>query len=972
MANNKYLDYIYRISDFFEKTYYFSKSIVVSKIFKRTIAVSLVILSVLYLLPSFFDNSSLKFKLISKVNEITGADISIGGDIEFRFLPTPSVIINDLVVKSYIPKQNKDGRFYDFYAEKILVKIPFFGISANNIARSVTLYNPLIESYWNFKGFSENTDVSKILEKFSKDSPSKAHPGLMSKISSRFFNPLAFSLNNLKMTNIANINIINGKVGIYDQVFRVKYHDKVNLNIKHLKTGFNMVGGFITNGNLNTLDLLMSFDGSSYLNIASSQGLIKINGTFEGSDFFNSKFEGKIVGEIYDLKNFYGNFFNQNDFVYNKLNPSIKTIKFGANILGKEGEFFTSNFDLSSDSLRGSGNIDIGLNNEMPTIDIALSLENLDVDEIWSYEPIDASVFEVNQKSLLLEDADSNPKDKNFIGPSKEDLLNNNEKKYSVAKNIDLTIEIASKKAIYLGGEINDVSFYASITGDGKAMILPLKFLTPGGGNFRFTGVVDNSSKLPKFVGKMDAKGDDLESVFKWLNIKSQNLKYDTLKDYEAYADVLLLPNNIILDNIYLNLQNEVNEFLGRVSISKDENKNNLINISLKGTELNVEDYFLTSGKNAYLSPGSFLEKIFWLNDIYSKNDVSLEFDKLIYHGDVFFDQKVNFKLARGYLKITDFALKSQNTDLKADLTLDITGKTPFIDLKVSSNKFHFLSYKLPETELADDKPKTITFYDHFYAIPSLKGFEGAIELSLKEIKIDDLKVQEFDLSGEIVNGAIKPAKVESKIYDGSFSYDGLIEIGINKIFNGSIIFKNANLKEILSNTINVNNIVGTANIAASITSSAANSRSFIKNTYGEINFNSNSLTISSFGLSDLITKMFARSRFNKELNEPEKILFNPQLNTTYTKATGQIKILDSETGSITVKLSAPALNSILSASINPSQTSITGSFNSVFLTGNLTKQIPINIATNINVNKAGISQKTNLIQVKQYLNVTK
>jgi len=530
-------------------------------------------------------------------------------------------------------------------------------------------------------------------------------------------------------------------------------------------------------------------------------------------------------------------------------------------------------------------------------------------------------------------------------------------------KDFDLTAEIKVKNVKYLEGEIKDASLYLTVSKAGEILVLPMIFKTPGEGIFRVNGAFDNSSGIPKFVGKFDASGKSLKDVFKWLNLESQNLKFDNLKDYSLYSDILLLPNSITLNNFYLNLSNDQSEFLGELNIDnagKSTNVTSRFNIS----RFNIDDYFLTSGQNVYLSPGPLIKKLLWLNDLSANSDASFSFDKLIYKGEEFPEQSVELRFGRGYLEIRDLKLKSEKTDLVANLTVDISDKNQEFNLGISANNFHY--------NAGDAMQKNRNFIDQFFALPSLEGFRGKVEINLNNLKIDDLEIQNVKLGGRLKDGSIESSELTCDLYGGNLAYKGSIGIKQNKIINGNLSLTNASLQPLLSDLININNVSGIANISASITALASKKEDFAKQLTTEIKFSANAPSIGGYGLNDLVRKMFALQTYHQELQNPEKILFDPQATTIFKQASGTIQINSGKEGRLRANVTAPAVNGILSGTVNAESNSIDALFNAIFLTGSREKQTPINIATNLKGKINALSQSTNLDQVRQYLGLAK
>lgn len=439
----------------------------------------------------------------------------------------------------------------------------------------------------------------------------------------------------------------------------------------------------------------------------------------------------------------------------------------------------------------------------------------------------------------------------------------------------------------------------------------------------------------------------------------------------------MLRPNVITLDNFYLNLNNDQSEFLGEITIDSSDKTTNIHN-KIKISSFDISDYFLISGKNAYLSRGSLLKKLLWLNDINSNNHLDLSFDELTYKGEKFLNQSLQLGFGQGYLKLSDLNLKSDKTNLKANLAVDIRSKIPKFGIDVVANNFNYESSsnsQNPDLDIQKSLQKTSKIKqghaaDQFFQLPSLEGFNGKILLKFDNLNIDDTNIKNAKLIGSLKDGNIDVSELICTLYGGELTYKGLVGMKNNKTINGNLTLKEILLEELLPSIVDVDTIKGVTNVSATVTSSASNSKDFTKNLSSEIRFSANAPVVKGYGLNNLVRKMFTFRHHKQDLHDPEKILFNPKSETTFTQANGSISIKRKVNGSFKINLTAPALNGIASGKINLVSNHVDGLLNVIFLTGDRQKQIPINIATSLKGNMSSISHNSNLDQVKQYLGI--
>lgn len=950
-----------------------------SKTAKIITPIFLGIILFLLLAPLLLDNSYLKFEIAQKFSKVSGFNLQIRGDVKVKLLPSPHIIMEDILLQNYRSKTSK--QVYNFYAKSAKVKISLY----NSKIKKLTLEEPTLERYFDSdKVTKRKNKLSEIISEITKD-PIIENKSLKPGISSKLIAIDKINKTQFRVKNLPNIIINNGHLIIYDKLEKLKELQITKLNSKINKDKI------VINGNFKSEDIISDFEGlfnfnskskkpDSYFDLSSPLTQIHLEGNFTSANKgLKSNFKGKLAAEIQELKTFYKTYIDKNDIIYHKIKYNHNPLKISANINNNRGILAINDINLQSMMINGSGTITSDFSQKIPLIDIIFKIQDFDLDALLSKEPLAITLPKTIKSELqnlpddmvgsILPIKQESKNDKSSLIDNKKNakklvkfnLSNQN-------KNFDLTTEIDIKNTKYLGGIIRDTNIYLTVSNSGKVMILPMIFKIPGKGDFRLNGTFDNSFGLPKFIGEFDFKGESLEDLLKWLKIESQNLKFDHLNEYEAHSDLLLVPNEVNLNNFYLNLNKGNSEFLGKVKINTS-NKIPLIKSDFQINKFDIDHYFLTSGQNIYFSPGSLLRKLLWLNTTNSEKEITARFDKLIYKEEEFINPNLKLKLKHGYLEIEQLNLNSDKTKIEASLILDISSSDPTFYLKVNGSDFNYIS-QIPENEkLITIKQK---FSDQFFALPSLDGFNGIINLNFDNLNLEGLIINDAKLLGKLRNGTLPETNISGNIFGGKLQYNGSLALKLNKTINGSLSLNEVDLAELLSTTLNINNISGISNIAASISSSASNKNDFISKLVSHIKFNTNSPKISSYGLSDLISKMASPRTYGADLRQPENILTNNNAITIFNQASGTINIAGKKNGKINVKVKAPAMNGILSGSINLANNTANMLFNSIFLTGTIQNTIPINIATNISGKIDNLSTSSNIDQVRQYLGLPK
>ncbi|NBV06737.1 MAG: AsmA family protein [Proteobacteria bacterium] len=965
------------------------------------------IILLLFAIPGFFDNSALKFKIEQKASEFISANLAINGNVTIAFLPYPSITAQDVVIQNYA----KNGKVYNLYAKSFKLKLAVIELLQKEfLIDKVIFSDATLESIFESNiGDKRENKLSEILSKFSAKYDENKSQKIESSISSDLFSVDKFQSSQFSFKKLPTIEVENGMMISYDRYLHKKEIEEINFKLMLDSEKIRASGKFSNEKVVNNFKFSGYFKSdtsknNSVLEINSSTMNLTIKGSFTGenSGIFTSAFIGKAEAEIFEIRSFYKDYISNGNAIYEKLKKNSQSIKISSDIKNDQGEISLNNLVINSDLINGKGSAMIDFTSDIPRLDIILDLENLDLDSIWSKERIitasynenfdlpndsDETIETLKTKKPIAEDINTieikpEDKSKNLTVSNLEDLGKTvaaaekkpeklNLKIANKVKNIDLSAEIKIKNVKYIEGQIKDLSLYLTISNNGQVLILPMIFKVPGEGVMRISGVLENDNDLPKFIGKLDISGENLGDTLKWLDLESQNLKFGNLKNYIVYSDVMLLPNNIILNNFYLNLNKSQSEFLGEIKIDSSTKISSISN-KFQVSTFNIDDFFLTSGQNIYLSPGSLLKKLLWLNEINSNHDISLTFDKLIYKGEEFSDQSsLKLSFGQGYIKISELNLKSEKTNLQAKLTIDLSDQNPEFEISLIADNFHYevLQNKNSEFE-KDSKKKNIA--DQFFALPSLEGFSGSVNFVINNLKLEDLEINNAKIAGKLKDGNIPQTIASCDIYGGSLDYKGLIGIKDYKTINGNLTLKNILLEELLPDLSQIENIKGTTNISANITSVADSKEKFITEANSEIKFSTNAPEVAGYGLSDLVNKMFYVNNFRQELQNPDKILSNPNSKTIFNQASGTITLDKDKGGKFSIKMSSPAINGVLSGKVDIAKNSIDGLANIIFVTGSRQKQIPLNIVSAIKGNMGEIVVNSNLDQVKQYLGIIK
>jgi hypothetical protein len=938
-----------------------------------------IVISLLLILPVLIDNSGLKSSLELKISAKLRANVTID-NVDTALLPSPKIIMNNVVVQNFV----KNGNLYDLNARAIEIKTGFLAILLRKFKLGeLNFYNTTIRSYdqLNQVGSGRNLAINAL----NSDS---AHNFNNNANIFSLFSLDGIDDKNLEFGQIPQINTHNLNFIITDKFSKTKEFDQINLAIINNKQEISIKGYFLTGSTINNIELKSSFKKnaaakSSTLLISSANLDFRANGAFDldqdsdlgqgdslSDTLLNLKFNGTINGQIKNLKRFYQDYFSGDDLIYAKLNPAAEAINFSAIINNQKNNITISDLTANSALINGKGNIAIDTRNPKTKIEVNFNLDDLNFDSLWLSDAFyvsknpDGNNLE-NSDQKIISSLDINNQSKTINLSAGNDLNNQN-------SDLDLKATIQIKNAKYLGAKLTDFNLSATSFDQYSIFINPITFNLLDA-TAKITGVLKNEDDF-KFIGQIEVKGDKLKDLFANIKIESQNLKYDSLTSYALRSNVLILPNLTSLDNLSFDLSGK-NKFLGNIKI---DNSKKISNVTSTFTidEFNVDDYFLISGQNSYLSSGLLINKIFWLNNIACNHKVNLTFNKLIYKNELFENQTIDMEFGQGYLSVNNLLLKSNDTDLTAALALDIRGSTPLLAISLVANKFHY------QTALTNNQQPGITdqlapasssnsknnFIDQFFALPSLTGVDGKVNLKIDNLILDQIEAKNLKIIGQIKDGTIDFSDFNAEIIGGKMEYKGSVIIRSEKLINGNIALSNINLRPMLSGLFGLNNVDGVSNIAASIRASGDNKKDFVRDIESTIKFSVRSLEIDGYGLTNLVTKLFDPLNNLQDLATPETILFNKDAKTIFDKTSGELNISKTSENKFRANINSLAINAVVLGNINLVQRDVDLNANIIFLTGTRQKQIPLNIVSTIRGYSDNLSQNTNLDQVKQYL----
>ena len=457
-----------------------------------------------------------------------------------------------------------------------------------------------------------------------------------------------------------------------------------------------------------------------------------------------------------------------------------------------------------------------------------------------------------------------------------------------------------------------------------------------------------------------------------WLDLKMDNLKYTNLNEYSIYSDIFQKPGTTHFDNLYVNIKDGP-EILGQTNIYHQHGLPYIVS-KIDIADLDISRFFQTSSKNTYLSPGSLLKKLLWVNSLNSRSDLEISINDLKYHDQLYFTNSFKARLGKGYFEIDNMKIESEDSDLSTSLAIQIKESISRFNLSLKSDKFNIAAKETSEDIdfKKDISDENFSLTDTLFSLPSFKGFSGNVIIDFKDSKIGGINLSNSKIEAKLNNGIARFTKFRSAYKDGRLNFTGSAAIKFDKSLSGNLTLTKFPIEDILGNLYGINNITGTANISSSISSFGNKKSEFISNMSLKSKYSASKITVKNYGLDELIKKMFNFAKYTDEISEPADILYSQIESTKINNSSGSVSINRKTEDFFKGSFSGTAFNGTINSKFSNQSLSAQGGTNIVFLTGNRKKQIPINIASNFKGALSNLDFTDNFSQAQTYIDRAK
>jgi hypothetical protein len=902
-------------------------------------------MAILIILPSLIESKSVQIEIQNKLTAKFQTNIDIKSDIDISFFPRPKITIKDVDANNLT---TEDG----------YIDINFSSIDF--IPSIFSLFDSFEIKEVRFNGVNANYIISYEEKLPTKEELTYIPSVKKDSIASKIFNFNSLDRDIFDLRNIGDVIFTNSKLSITD-INGSTYSNYKNLYIKldsDLDNGKIYANGSFISDDIPTffnLDISTDANDVSTLEVGSPILQANISGKFfdtKDLSITKSNFDGTINLSISNLKLLLDKYFSQKSLIFRNIN-NTEDIKISSNLFIKDGIINIENINIDSKIINGSGEIIANPNDENKLIEAKLLIGYLNFDDLWlgKFQPIKDDYLKEaiisisnNFNNLSNIDYQKFPKlDMSIFGLLPKSHINIKELKYQDQLLQDVIISLSAKNK----NQIELENFELNLQNDSKLQI---------------TGLIENIGSLVKLDGNLNLDSSNLRNVVDLSNISIDDVKEDSLKSLKANSKILILPNTVILKEIRAVLDNN-SIISGDLSVKEGTDILNA-NYNLNFNQLKLEDYFSNNYFNKFIKGNSFLKNFIGLNNIDVNHKIALKFGNLSYNDFYLSNQSFDINIGRGTINIPLLLIKHKENNNIIKFYLDVYSPIPVLNFTLNSN---YLSINNINNNFSSDKFNS-NFLNYFFDFPSLGGFDGNINIDIKNLNLEGLKMQKFDLRAPFKEGIINIEKATAEIFGGKINVLGDIVLGKQKRLNNSFQLTEISNSALLKSLFNINNIDSKSNISGVITSYAKNREEFYDNLSLKVNFISSGVTIAKYGIGNLLRKI----NKNIKIKNAEDVVLSDSSKTYFKKITGNLDIKSSKKKrDVYISTKSLGLNTITNGFIDLKSNKLNLNHNAVLMVVKRgRKPLPLRFALNASGSADNLRLSPNFGQINQYLKI--
>lgn len=426
--------------------------------------------------------------------------------------------------------------------------------------------------------------------------------------------------------------------------------------------------------------------------------------------------------------------------------------------------------------------------------------------------------------------------------------------------------KISGIEIVLNGVNIKDFQLDVESQANTGFLVNKLNFSLPGDSNIAVSGVIKSNKYRPILTGKADVNSKDLKQLVHYIDDSLDLIQLQDNIPTSASAQIIVTPVLTSLSDIsFASGDGSITGawFYSNYDLQKivhsDFNFSNF-NINKKSV---INSQILNNLVTKSNHP-DFVEHLMKLKSIQVAHDSDLQFNNVSFDGTILNQLNCEAILRPGFAKLNGIKIKSDLMKFSGDVSVDVSGVRPVIDIALKGDLFdsNFLKYLSSFTEAEVDNsspPNSLTGIDNRkFEVFRFDKFTGYIQLNFAKITNDLIEANNFNFFASIKDGVIKIEKFNANVFSGYLQ--GLGNMSLAPLTtNFSYSFADADIGQIAYGIFKSNSFSGNASIIGNLNSSGDSLKELIAKLNGEIKMQSNNLFVDHFNIGSLAA-MYGKS----------------------------------------------------------------------------------------------------------------
>lgn len=489
------------------------------KLVLAVLALVILLAAVVLVVPSFIDWNSYKAEIAKAVEEQTGRELAIDGDIGFQVLPAPRLSVEQLRLA------NAEGGTGDTFVSvgALQIHVALAPLLQGRIkVASVTLKDPVIR----LEQFADGRNNWTFGEKPAQESAAEAGQP-------------AQGGSALDLT-LDGADIVNGRVSFLDHKSGEQHEIgglDASLSAQSLNGPFKATSRFVYRGlplsvsaATGKIDAGRATVLESVISIGDKAAELSFGGTVVMGD--QPRVMGTVSASGADLRAT-ANALAPLGVAEGSVPPAFGgPFKLSAKLEANPARVAVSDLAVTAAKMTAKGKLEAELSDPL-AIDAALAVDRFSLDELLA----------------ALEDgkAPAAPASAGSAGPAAAAAP------FALPAGIDADLTLTADAVDYRGGVIRQPRIEVALSN----RIMVLKVLSaqmPGGSDLTVSGTLESANGKPQFAGRADFVSDNLRGALAWIGTELDGVAADRLRKGSLGTDITATPDEIKLSNWTMDL----------------------------------------------------------------------------------------------------------------------------------------------------------------------------------------------------------------------------------------------------------------------------------------------------------------------------------------------------------------------------------------------------------------------------------